>query len=334
MERGYVSVTSEDVDALYGVAFGSGRMLKSAGDEQPDNGGGIDLSKYRDVIYGMLAGGGAGLAAHAITPKDRDEDLIKRMLSHVLAGAMFGGIGGYGVHKLHGMGKSAAVPLKTTAPSEAAFDTSGRPIAPDNGGDRASIAAQVADRLVPAAIGAAAGGTAGHIGVNRARAAAADALATASAKQLHLPPGSAVPGVTIMPGAATSLSILPGVRMEAADASAAQELVSDLSEFASKSKDPEWVKGFHKRMGVNVGIVPEEADRLAREYGKISNEAATARRRLNRWNGKLASIGIPLALALLGGYMGYTPYGNWQIAARRAAEAKKKNEAAEAAGVE
>lgn len=54
----------------------------------------------KSALIGGLGGAGLGLVAHLITPKDKDEDQRKRLLSHVLSGAALGGVAGYGVKKM------------------------------------------------------------------------------------------------------------------------------------------------------------------------------------------------------------------------------------------
>ena len=61
------------------------------------------------ALIGALGGGGLGLLTHAITPKDEDEDQRKRLLSHVLAGALAGGAAGYGYNTLRRTAKDTGL---------------------------------------------------------------------------------------------------------------------------------------------------------------------------------------------------------------------------------
>lgn len=106
-------MTADQVDTLYRAAFG-GRFEKRAQDSSaPEakaqanasgsgNAGGASLEGLSDILYGILGGGAVGLAAHHMTPKDRDENLARRLLSHVLFGSVFGALAGNGIRIARG----------------------------------------------------------------------------------------------------------------------------------------------------------------------------------------------------------------------------------------
>jgi len=92
-------VSRNDMVSLYKTA--SCRMVKKA----------LELSDdAKAALLGVLGGAGVGLASHMITPKDKDEDLRSRLISHVLTGAALGGLSGYGLKRLHSRVADAVKP--------------------------------------------------------------------------------------------------------------------------------------------------------------------------------------------------------------------------------
>ena len=76
-----ISVTREDVDRLYGMAF-SRNMEKSA--------------QLKETGIGALGGAGLGALLGYLTPRDKDEDKLGRYLRYILGGAAMGGLAGLG----------------------------------------------------------------------------------------------------------------------------------------------------------------------------------------------------------------------------------------------
>jgi len=96
------TVSREQLGQIYKTA--SSRMTKKAldWDSLKDSFKNLNISDdAKMALLGGLGGAGIGLASHLITPKDKDEDLKGRMLSHILAGAALGGIAGYGGSRLY-----------------------------------------------------------------------------------------------------------------------------------------------------------------------------------------------------------------------------------------
>ena len=95
-------VSREQLGQIYKTA--SSRMTKKAldWDSLKDSFKNLNISDdAKMALLGGLGGAGIGFASHLITPKDKDEDLRGRMLSHILTGAALGGIAGYGGSRLY-----------------------------------------------------------------------------------------------------------------------------------------------------------------------------------------------------------------------------------------
>lgn len=89
-----ISVTREDVDRLYDLAF-SRRMEKSA--------------QWKETGIGALGGAGLGAILSLVTPKDNDESRGGRILRYLLGGAAMGGLAGLG----YGASKDVFRPQQT-----------------------------------------------------------------------------------------------------------------------------------------------------------------------------------------------------------------------------
>lgn len=77
-----IQVTKDDVDRLYDLVF-SKRLEKQA--------------QLKETGFGAIGGAGLGALLSFLTPKDKDESRMGRLLRYVLGGAAMGGIAGLGV---------------------------------------------------------------------------------------------------------------------------------------------------------------------------------------------------------------------------------------------
>lgn len=89
MNSDTVLVTRSDVDRLYSLAF-SRNIEKQA--------------QWKETGVGTLGGAGLGLLLSLLTPKDKDESTLGRILRYVLGGATLGGVAGLGVGSLGNIG--------------------------------------------------------------------------------------------------------------------------------------------------------------------------------------------------------------------------------------
>lgn len=93
----------------------SSRMTKEAfdWDSLKDSFKNLNISDdAKAALVGSLGGAGLGVLAHMVTPKDKDEDLRGRLLSHILTGAALGGLAGYGGSRLYSRTKPLLEPDK------------------------------------------------------------------------------------------------------------------------------------------------------------------------------------------------------------------------------
>lgn len=55
----------------------------------------------KSALIGALVGSGVGGLSSLLTPTDKDESKVNKILSHILAGAAMGGVAGYGIRRLN-----------------------------------------------------------------------------------------------------------------------------------------------------------------------------------------------------------------------------------------